>query len=84
MQVILTNDFHGTSAIVRPAAITEGRFAGKHMITRKTAQRLQRALCGSAGCVCGGSFGERGGAKLAVVNEDYDRSYIIDMAASNV
>lgn len=84
MQVTLTNDFHGTSAVVRPVAITEGRFAGKHMITRKTAQRLQRALCGSANCACGGNFGERGGARLAVVNEDYDRNYIIDMAASNV
>ena len=84
MQVTLTNDFHNTSAVVRPVAIADGRFAGKHMITRKTAMRLRNALCGSAGCTCGGNFGERGGAHLAVVNEDYDRNYIIDMSASNI
>ena len=27
---------------------------------------------------------ERGGAYLAVVNEDYERNYIIDMRSSNV
>lgn len=84
MKITLTNNFHGTSAIVRPVAIMEGRFAGKHVITRKTAQRLQRTLCGSSGCACGGNFGERGGVRLAVINEDYDCNYIIDMAASNV
>lgn len=83
MQVTLTNDFHGTSATVRPVAITEGRFAGMHKISRKTAMRLRAELCVS-GCTCGGNFGERGGAHLAVVNEDYDRNYIIDMRASNV
>lgn len=82
--ITLTNDFHGTSASVRPVAITEGRFAGKHMITRKTAMRLRGELCGSASCACGGNFGERGGAHLAVINEDYDRNYIIDLAGSNI
>ena len=55
-----------------------------HKISRKTALRLRAELCGSKNCTCGGSFGERGGAYLAVVNEDYERNYIIDMSASNV
>lgn len=84
MQVTLTNSFHGTSATVRPVAIKDGRFAGMHKISRKTALRLRSELCGSSGCTCGGNFGERGGAYLAVVNEDYERNYIIDMRASNV
>lgn len=84
MQVTLTNSFHGTSASVRPVAIKGGRFAGMHKISRKTALRLRAELCGSKNCTCGGSFGERGGAYLAVVNEDYERNYIIDMSASNV
>ena len=82
--VTLTNDFHGTSAAVRPVTITEGRFAGMHKISRKTALRLRSELCGSSGCTCGGNFGERGGAHLAVINEDYDRNYIIDLRASNI
>lgn len=84
MQVTLTNSFHGTSATVRPVAITEGRFAGMHKISRTTALRLRTKLCGSSDCTCGGTFGERGGAYLAVVNEDYERNYIIDMRSSNV
>jgi hypothetical protein len=84
MQVTITNDFHGTSATVRPVLIETGRFAGMYKISRRTALRLRTELCGSTGCTSGGNFGERGGANLAVVNEDYDRNYIIDMRASNV
>ena len=84
MQVTLTNNFHNTSATVRPIPITEGRFAGMHKISRKTALRLRRELCGSSDCTSGGNFGERRGAYLAVVNQDYDGNYIIDMRASNV
>jgi hypothetical protein len=84
MQTItLTNSFHNTSATVRPVPITEGRFAGLHKISRKTALRLRRELCGSTDCTSGGNFGERGGAHLAVINEDYDRNYIVDLKASN-
>lgn len=82
--IILSNNFHGTAAAVRPTAIAEGRFSGMHKISRKTAQRIRRELCGFDGCVCGGTFGERGGAKLDVVDEDCDRNYIIDLRASNV
>lgn len=84
MQVTLTNDFHGTSANVRPVPIKEGRFAGLHMVSRRTALRLRGELCGSIGCTCGGTFGERGGAHLDVVNQDGDRNYVVDMRASNI
>ncbi len=82
--IILSNSFHNTEATVRPVEITSGRFCGLHKISRKTALRLRRELCGFDGCVCGGTFGERGGAKLDVVDEDCDRNYIIDMRSSNV
>lgn len=79
--MILINDFHGTEATARPVAITEGRFVGLHKISRATALRLRSKLCGSEGCVCGGSFGERGPTRLTVVNEDYDRNYIVQVIA---
>ena len=82
--VTLINDFHGTSANVRPILIKDGRFSGYHKISRKTAMRLRNELCGINGCVCGGKFGERGGVYLNVVNEDYDRNYIIDMRCSSI
>jgi hypothetical protein len=81
--ITLTNDFHNSSAAVRPVAITEGRFAGMHKISRKTALRLRSELCGVSGCTCGGNFGERGGVLLDVVNADYGRSYIVDLSRSN-
>lgn len=79
----LSNDFHGTEAKVRPVPITEGRFAGMHKISRKTALRLRGELCGISGCTCGGNFGERGGVMLDVINEDYDRNYIVDLSRNN-
>jgi hypothetical protein len=78
--ITLTNDFHNTEAKVRPIEIKDGRFK----ISRKTALRLRRELCGVDGCTCGGTFGERGGAHLDVINEDYDRNYIISMSSSNI
>lgn len=82
--ITLTNEFHNTSANVRPVPVTEGRFAGLHKISHKTAIRLRATLCGIAGCTCGGNFGERGGAYVNVVNQDYDRNYIVDLRASHV
>ena len=70
----LTNDFHNTEATIRPVAITSGRFAGLHMVSRATMLRIKRKLCGMTGCCCGGQFGERGGAYLRVVNEDGDEN----------
>ena len=84
MQVTLTNEFHRTSATVRPVAITEGRFKGFHKISQKTARRLHAELCGNKECRCGGNFGERGGVRLQVLNQDYDYNFIIDPAGSNV
>jgi hypothetical protein len=80
----LTNDFHNTSAKLRPVLITEGRYAGYHRVSRATRNRLHNELCGSEECICGGTFGERGGAYLRIINEDYDRSYIVDLSGSNV
>lgn len=82
--ITLTNDFHNTSANVRPIIIKDGRFAGYYKISRKTAMRLRNELCGSSDCTCGGTFGQRGGAYLDVVNEDCDRNYIINMRSSNI
>lgn len=82
--ITLTNDFHNTSANVRPTLIKDGRYAGYYKISRKTAMRLRNELCGNSECTCGGTFGQRGGAYLDVVNEDYDRNYIISMRSSNI
>lgn len=79
MQINLTNDFHRTFATVRPTPITEGRFAGYHMIKSATAKRVRNVLCGVSGCVCGGNFGERGGAHIEVIHQDYDNNYIVDL-----
>jgi hypothetical protein len=83
-KITLTNDFHNTEATVIPQLITEGRNKGLYKISRKTALRLRSKLCGNSDCTCGGNFGERGGAYLNVVNEDYDRNYIIDLGGSNI
>ena len=86
--ITLTNEFHNTEANVRPVEITEGRYKGYykgyHMVSKSTARRVRNTLCGVSGCTCGGTFGERGGAYLQVVNEDYDGNYIIDMRGSHV
>ena len=81
-RIIFTNSFHNTKSSVVPQAITDGRFKGLHQITRNTVLRLRRELCGVSGCTCGGTFGEREGAYLNIVNEDSNRNYIIDIRAS--
>lgn len=81
--IILTNEFHGTEARVRPSLITSGRFTGYHRVRRATVRKLRAALCGVAGCTCGGNFGERGGSYLAVVDQDYQGDYIIDIRDSH-
>ena len=83
-QITLTNDFHNTSATVRPVPIKSGRFAGYHKIAWKTVMRLRRELCGRTGCKCGGQFGERGGAYLCVTNEDEFGALIIRLGSSHV
>lgn len=81
-KITLTNDFHNTEATVIPQLITEGRHKGYYKISRKTAMRLRNELCGSSDCVCGGNFGERGQqgeVMIDVVNEDYERNYIVQL-----
>ncbi|MDP1543179.1 MAG: hypothetical protein Q8L99_08520 [Polycyclovorans sp.] len=82
--ITLSNEFHNTEASVRPVEIKEGRHTGYHKISKQTANRLRNALCGISGCTCGGNFGERGGAYLEVINQDWDGNYIIDMRGSHV
>ena len=84
IKVKLTNDFHGTKTNVVLQPVTEGMFKGLYKISRNVAQRCWRDLCGRSGCVCGDNFGARGGTYLAVVNEDYDRNYIIDINCCNL
>ena len=70
--ITLTNNFHGTTATVRP--IPERQGVG--YISRRTVLRLRRALCGISGCMCGGQFGERDG-HLDVINQTSDRGYLV-------
>lgn len=74
----LTNDFHNTTATVRPVRIKDGRYSGLHKISRRTAIRLRSELCGVGDCVCSGSFGERGGVQFYVRGQDYEQNYIVD------
>ena len=91
----LTNDFHQTSATIRPteitaemvshadrtSALTLQRYIGKYLITRRQAKRAKKALCGMRDCCCGGQFGDRGSAQyFSVLNETYNRDYVIDIA----
>lgn len=84
MKATLTNNFHNTDVTISPVEIKEGRFAGYYKVSRATMLRARRTLCGISDCQCGGQFGERGGAYLNVVNEDFDRNLIIDMRGSHV
>jgi hypothetical protein len=74
----LSNEYHNTTASCIPQPITDGRYKGYYRISRKVARRLHNQLCGCNDCVCGGTFGQRGGLYVNVINEDYDNSYIIN------
>ena len=81
MKITLTNNFHNTEAVVVAHKITEGRFAGNYRISRHVVRRLRAELCGSAHCTCGDTFGARmrGGNPIEIINEDYERNYIVDL-----
>ena len=77
-KILLINDFHGTEATVRPVLITEGRFKGYYKVSQRTAKRLHNELCGVVdSCTSGDTFGARGGHYLEVINQDYDRNFIV-------
>lgn len=62
--VTLYNDFHGTSVRVRTGDLS-----------KETARRVRRELCGISGCTCGGFLGERGNQRGVLVeprNGDFD------------
>jgi hypothetical protein len=86
MEIPLINNYHGTLVIIAPRLITApGQYNGYHRISRRNVLRLRRELCGYTDCVCGGgTFGERGGVRLAVVTEDSDRNCIIDLGESDL
>lgn len=64
----ISNNFHGTEARV---------LSGQ--LSRATASRVRRALCGQKDCLCGGVLGQRGGqlqpdgARTAEVVAEQDR-----------
>jgi len=49
--ITLTNEFHNTSINLVP---------GPGGLSPRQVTRARRALCGIAGCTCGGDCGERG------------------------
>ena len=79
-KILLSNDFLGTEATVRPVPITDGRFAGYYKVSQRVANRLRNALCGSRDCICGDTFGSRGGPYIIeVINQDYNGNYIVQL-----
>lgn len=68
--VLLTNEFHRTSARVRVAVDRTGGQSTAEL-TASQARRAQRKLCGIDGCTCANSLGTRGpGNPLAMNNPD--------------
>lgn len=61
MSVTLRNDFHGSTATVRPDA------AGR--VSARAAKAALRKLCGMSDCECGGIRGRQD----VIVDTDYDR-----------
>ena len=73
MRVLLTNNFHDTETYVYPKPLGNGEYR----VSRRAAKRARNVLCGIAGCTCGDTFGARGGPYLEVLNETYERDYIV-------
>jgi len=82
--VTLTNDFHNSSSTVRLLPCNDSRYSSENYrrISRRTAQRVERKLCGISGCTCSDTFGARGGNYLEICNELDNRDYVIDLRAS--
>jgi hypothetical protein len=74
--ITLTNTFHNTESRLQPAPYGNGT----GYVSRKTALRVRRELCGVEGCTCGGEFGQRGSA-IDVIRMTADRGYIVCMGA---
>jgi hypothetical protein len=56
-KLTLTNDFHHTSVNVQA---TDAGAPGVSRLSKSQAAKCFKALCGVAGCTCGGELGERG------------------------
>lgn len=55
-KITLTNDYHGTDAVVMPHEDARGLY-----LTHGQVVRAYGKLCGMRDCHCGGYAGERGG-----------------------
>ena len=66
-KVTLSNDFHATEAVIILRPLPNGR---DYFVSRRQARRCERILCGQADCVCGDTFGRRGGEQaLNILDE---------------
>jgi len=62
-RIVISNNFHGSSAVVRPQGVCEmvvatGNWAGSTVLqfplSPSQRRRADKKLCGSRGCACGG------------------------------
>lgn len=67
MQIKITNSFHNSEAVCRPAA--------NGYLSLSQVRRLRKKLCGIAGCTCGDCVG----ARPSVAEEEPDGSAFISM-----
>jgi hypothetical protein len=63
MKVTLTNSFHNSESTLVLKALQQGEYS----ISRRVQKRVRGELCGIEGCICGDTFGARGGTYLEVV-----------------
>lgn len=59
MLITIKNDYHNTSASVRVESLPA-------ILSRQQMYRVQRKLCGIAGCACGGDISERGQQDVSI------------------
>ena len=82
--ITVRNNFHNTEARIHPKAEKQKNGTLRYFVTKKTAQRVRRALCGISDCQCSGEFGERGPQEFdweyRILSPSYghDGYYIID------
>ena len=72
----LTNDFHGTTATIRPHTIGQ-TFLG---LNRAAVRRIKSKLCGVAKCTCGDALGARGGIRLDLIEIDRNGMHVFQRA----
>lgn len=68
MKITLSNNFHNTEAT---ANVKSYSAKDEYIISKRTARRLRRELCGSKDCTCGDTFGARPN-RIEIYQEDAD------------